>query len=77
MLVVSCEFDPEFRPKPPQRLFKNNYDPEAWGHQHYDVHPDGRHFAVVDLGENADPKEIRLIVAWGEELARRLPLTPR
>ena len=72
-LAVVVETEPRLRPGTTRTLFRGRYDLSPTGHQHYDIHPDGRHFAVIDLGENADPKEIRLILAWGEELARRLP----
>ena len=75
-LAVIIETEPRLRPGATRTLFRGRYDLSPTGHQHYDVHPDGRHFAVVDLGQNADPKEIRLILAWREELARHLPATP-
>ncbi len=54
-------------------MFRGRYDQSPTGHQHYDVHPDGRHFAVIDLGEAADPGELHVVLEWDEELRRQVP----
>jgi serine/threonine-protein kinase len=61
MFAVTFEPEPRFRPGRPKRLFKNAYDPEPGGHQHYDVAKDGR-FLMIGI-ERTAPDRIHLLPA--------------
>ena len=39
----------------------------------YDIHPDGRRFAIVVEGETSPPTQVNLIQNWFEELERLVP----
>ena len=71
LLVVEIETQPRLRPGATRALFSGRYDLSPTGHQHYDVHPDGSRFALVDLGDEADPDELHLVLNWEVELERR------
>ncbi|MCH6551833.1 MAG: PD40 domain-containing protein [Planctomycetes bacterium] len=45
-LAVDIETEPRIRSGAPRELFRGRYDLSPTGHQHYDVAPDGQHFAV-------------------------------
>ena len=73
LLAVAIETEPRLRPGATRAMFRGRYDLSPTGHQHYDVHPDGRRFALIDLGEDADPDELHLVFGWDEELRRQAP----
>ncbi len=80
-MAESCSIGRATRssPSPSRRIpnsvpvFRGRHDLSPTGHQHDDVHPDGRGFAVIDLGEDADPHELRFVLDWEDELKRRVP----
>ncbi|MCZ6784476.1 MAG: hypothetical protein O7G30_14330 [Proteobacteria bacterium] len=75
-LAVDVETEPRIRSGAPRELFRGRYDRSPTGHQHYDVAPDGQHFAVIGLGGGEDLAELRLIVDWASELERLVPGGP-
>jgi serine/threonine-protein kinase len=76
-LAVDIESEPALRSGAPRELFRGRYDLSPNGHQHYDIAPDGQHFAVIRLGGDEDPGELRLIVDWAQELGRLVPAGPQ
>jgi Tol biopolymer transport system component len=72
-LAIDIETEPELRSGAPKELFRGRYDLSPTGHQHYDVAPDGQHFAVIRLSGDEDPGELRLVMNWAEELESLVP----
>jgi serine/threonine protein kinase len=59
----------------PQVLFEGEYDAATVGHQHYDISHDGMRFLMVKHGEPVGPREVRVVLNWGEEM-RALAVGP-
>ena len=76
-LAVDIETEPALRSGAPRELFRGRYDLSPNGHQHYDIAPDGQHFAVIRLGGDEDPGELRMVVDWAQELGRLVPPGPQ
>jgi hypothetical protein len=52
----------------PEVLFEGVYDAAEVGHQHYDLSLDSSRFLMVQHGEPAGPREVRVVLNWGEEM---------
>jgi serine/threonine-protein kinase len=74
VMVVTVTTRPSFSAGEPQVLFQGRYDLSVTGDSHYDVSPDGRHFAMVALGEESAPARIHVVLNWSQELERLLPV---
>jgi len=70
MMAVSMATGDGFDPGPPRRLFEGNFRQAMPGRPaYYDVHPDARHFVMVQ-GEESEalPREIQVVLNWFQEL---------
>ena len=71
LMSVDVEIQPAFKAGTPRALF------QAAGYLsagNYDVAPDGQHFLMIKQNDvQTNPKELRVIVNWSEDLKRRAP----
>ncbi len=51
-------------------MFEGTYDYGEIGDSHWDVTPDGEHFVMVRLEDEARPGKINVVLNWTEELRR-------
>ena len=68
MLVADVTDRPSISFGRPQLLFEGDYDAAVVGHQHYDIADDDSRFLMVKHGEPAGPREVRVVLNWGEEM---------
>ncbi|MHC4508683.1 MAG: protein kinase domain-containing protein, partial [Planctomycetota bacterium] len=74
-MAASLQSDPRFRVVVREELFEGV---RFWGmfslRAHYDVHPDGQRFLVLNM-RNADEEvaKVYIVLNWFEELKRRVP----
>jgi len=73
MFAAAMTFTPALAAARPVELFDGPYTLDLWGHQRYDVAPDGRFLMV----ENSDDFRIVLVQSWAAELERLVPLGRR
>jgi Tol biopolymer transport system component len=76
---ASLQSDPRFRVVGREKLFEGA---RFWGmlsfRAHYDIHPDGRRFLVLNMrSEDEEVGNINVVLNWFEELKRRVPLGKR
>jgi len=68
-IAVTAAFDPEFRVESRTTLFEGDFVQYRWQRQ-YDVHPDGKHFVMI---EDPPGGHIEVILNWFTELERTVP----
>jgi Tol biopolymer transport system component len=74
MFAVSLETSHGFTAGKPVRLFEGRYLYSNPMSPAYDASRDGRRFLMIKPGEaERAPRELRVVVHWGEELTRRVP----
>jgi hypothetical protein len=75
MLMVDVSYGSTISFGRPQVLFEGEYDAATVGHQHYDISHDGMRFLMVKHGKPVGPREVRVVLNWGEEM-RALAVGP-
>ena len=73
MLSVRIGSGPDLDPGPPVVLFSGSYHANVAPCRSYDVTPDGRFVMVTEPAGTELPQEIRVVLGWAGELARRVP----
>ncbi len=75
MFAVSVATQPRFIAGKPRLLFEGKYWKSFVHHApEYDVMPGGRFVMIRDSERAASPTEIKIVLNWFDELARRAPL---
>jgi len=69
--VVPISTETGFLPGKPRLLFEGPYI-NVYGYS-WDVHPDGQRFLVLQAEEHTNPRQIRVVLNWFEELKQDLP----
>lgn len=73
-MSVEVETDPVLRVVgEPEVMFEGPYDYSETGDSHWDISPDGQHFAMVRLEEASRPRQIEVILNGSTELERLAP----
>jgi serine/threonine protein kinase len=75
MLMVDVSYGSTISFGRPQVLFEGEYDAATVGHQHYDISHDGMRFLMVKHGEPVGPREVWVVLNWGDEM-RALTVGP-
>jgi len=71
MMVVGIQTEPTFSPGAPKPLFELE---DASFLPSFDISPDGRHFVMIQKGEqSAPPTQLRVVLNWFEELKAKVP----
>ncbi|MCH7885006.1 MAG: serine/threonine-protein kinase [Planctomycetes bacterium] len=71
MMVVGIQTEPTFSPGAPKPLFELE---DASFLPPFDISPDGRHFVMIQKGEqSAPPTQLRVVLNWFEELKAKVP----
>ena len=70
MMVVATDTTGELWLGEPQALFPARFH-RSWFARGYDVTPDGQRFVMAVTPEGAEPREIRVVLDWFEEVERR------
>jgi hypothetical protein len=74
MMAVEVQSDPTIVFGKPIVLFKRSFPNPGGLVRDFDLHPDGRRFAVVDYSTAMlPPTELILVQHWDEELKRLVP----
>jgi serine/threonine-protein kinase len=68
LIAVQLAFDPSLRVVGREALFSGNFVQYRWQRQ-YDVHPDGKHFVML---ENPPRGDVEVITNWFSELEERM-----
>jgi hypothetical protein len=73
-MAALFQSDPRFRVLGQERLFEAERFWTILFRTHYDVHPDGQRFLVLNM-RSADEEvgKINVVLNWFEELKRRVP----
>ena len=70
-MIVDVETQPAFKAGTPHTLFPTT---DYLGAGNYDVAPDGQHFLMIKQDDaQTNPKELKVVLNWSEELKRRAP----
>ena len=70
--VVPIDTTEGFKAGKPTVLFEGSYI-NVYGYS-WDVYPDGQRFLVLRPGEQKNPRQIRIILNWFEELKQKVPV---
>jgi serine/threonine-protein kinase len=75
VLVVAIQTSPTFRAGQPEVLFEGRYEavPMSSGSLNFDAAPDGRNFVMIQRNQESVPRQLRVVLDWFDELARRVP----
>jgi len=75
MMVVPIKAKPSFSAEAPKMLFEFKEAPaEVEAFRGFDLAPDGRHFVMIQKGEqSAPPTQLRVVLNWFEELKTKVP----
>ena len=60
MIAATFTTEPKFEVKEREQLFRNDYDADPDGHQHYDVTADGQKFLMIK-NEYYSPNRIHVV----------------
>ena len=75
IMVAATALGPGFVPGRPRRLFAAERFRFSGNTSAFDIHPDGKRFAMVTLGDPspAAPDQINVVLNWFDELRRLVP----
>jgi hypothetical protein len=76
MMEVSVQTEPTFAVEPPTVLFTKGFKTGVYSTLSYDISADGRHFLMIERNLEMIPNHLNVVLNWGEELLRRVPVTP-
>jgi serine/threonine-protein kinase len=77
LMVASTPLGPGFAPGRPRALFPLEGLRFSGNSPAYDIHPDGKRFAMVTQGDPPPPRpeQVNVVFNWFDELERRVPVT--
>ncbi len=76
MVAVAVQIEPRFEVMNREVLFKRKFFARTAHKTHYDIHPDGQRFLMIeepDPGESPQQINIKIVLNWFEELKRLVP----
>jgi hypothetical protein len=71
-MVASVDTKSDFHSQTPRLLFENNFL-NVPGLSHYPSSDGQRQVMIQPIGQDANPKQINLVLNWFEELTQRVP----
>ncbi len=78
LMVAPTPLGPGFVPGRPRALFSTERFRFSGNASAFDIHPDGKRFIMVTLGDTPPPlpDQINVVFNWFDELKRRVPVRP-
>ena len=74
LMTASLANEP-FRVIGRERLFEASSFYSGYGHRHFDIHPDGERFLMINMGDrHAGQATLNVVLNWFEELERLVPV---
>jgi serine/threonine-protein kinase len=78
LMIAPTPLGPGFVPGRSRALFPHDRFRFSGNASAFDIHPDGKRFVMVTMGDPPPPlrNQINVVFNWGEELKRRVPTRP-
>ncbi len=76
MMEVSVRTEPTFSVEPPTLVFTHAFKSGIYGTLSYDITADGQKFLMIERNLEMIPNELNVVLNWGEELRRKVPVPP-
>jgi hypothetical protein len=76
MMEVSVRTEPTFAVEPPTVVFTKAFKTGVYSTLSYDISADGQRFLMIERNLEMIPNHLNVVLNWGEELQRRVPVTP-
>ena len=77
MMVVPIRTEPEFDVGTPTLVFKKALERGIYGTLSYDISPDGQQFLMIERDSEKAPNQLNVVLNWGAELQRKVPIKPK
>jgi Tol biopolymer transport system component len=76
MMEVSVRTEPTFSVEPPTVVFTKAFKAGIYSTLSYDITADCQRFLMIERNLEMIPNELNVVLGWGEELRRKVPIPP-